>query len=94
MSDNTPSPADKAQLDKITDVLTALVDEARQSKIQMQDIHAQRVEYAKDIRDLKASVDTTRRALDPEALAKHVADNTTAFMGETTNTFGVTRESW
>ncbi|TRD14444.1 hypothetical protein FEV53_18935 [Palleronia caenipelagi] len=48
----------------------------------MQDIHAQRVEYAKDIRDLKASVDTTRRALDPEELAKHVADNNTAFIGE------------
>ncbi|WP_274610747.1 hypothetical protein [Rhodovulum imhoffii] len=41
---------------------------------------AQRTEFAAHVKDLKASIDTTRRALDPEALAQHVADNNTAFM--------------
>lgn len=87
MSDNTPSPTDKAQLDKITDVLAALVDETRQSKVMISDVIAQRSEYAADIKDLKASIDTTRRALDPEALAEHVAGNIDHFMGPVAQNF-------
>ncbi|EEE35447.1 hypothetical protein RKLH11_4123 [Rhodobacteraceae bacterium KLH11] len=82
MSDNPTSPTDKAQLDKITDVLAALVDETRQSKVMISDVIAQRTQYAADIKDLKASIDTTRRALDPEALGAHVADNIDHFMGK------------
>ncbi len=86
MSDNTTSPADKAQIDKITDVLAALVDETRQSKVMISDVIAQRSEYAADIKDLKASIDTTRRALDPEQLGAHVADNIDQFMGKAAQT--------
>ncbi|MHA3916260.1 hypothetical protein [Halovulum sp. GXIMD14793] len=87
MSDNTTSPADKAQLDKITDVLAALVDETRQSKVMISDVIAQRTQYAADIKDLKASIDTTRRALDPEQLGSHVADNIDHFMGPVAQNF-------
>lgn len=97
MSDN-PSPADK---DKIADILAIIVakgdeqkaalielaDQTRQTKTVLSDVLAQRSEYAADIRDLKAAIDTTRRALDPKALAEHVADNNNAFMGEITEKF-------
>lgn len=35
----------------------------------------------------KAAIDTTRRALDPKALAEHVADNNDAFMGKSVQAF-------
>lgn len=80
MTDQTPhTPTSQ---DKIITALATLADEMRQSKIQMQDIHAQRAEYAADIRDLKAAIDTTRRALDPKTLGEHVADNIDTIMGE------------
>ena len=52
-----------------------------------QTVLAQRSEYAADIRDLKAAIDTTRRALDPKALAEHVAQNNDAFIGDLTQKF-------
>lgn len=73
--------------DKTREVLTALLDEMRQSKIQLSDVLAQRSEYAADIKDLKAAIDTTRRALDPEQLGQYVADNNNAFMGNITDKF-------
>lgn len=87
MSDNSTSPADKAQLDKITDVLAALIDETRQSKVMISDVIAQRTQYAADIKDLKAAIDTTRRALDPEQLGAHVADNIEELMGQSVQAF-------
>lgn len=72
---------------KLREILTALVEEMRNSKVQISDVLAQRSEYAADIRDLKASIDTTRRALDPNVLAEHVAQNNNAFMGEITDKF-------
>lgn len=72
---------------KLREVLTALLDEMRQSKIQISDVLAQRSEYAADIVELKASIDTTRRALDPEALGSHVADNIDVVMGQSVQAF-------
>ncbi len=72
---------------KLREILTALLEEMRNSKVQISDVLAQRSEYAADIRDLKASIDTTRRALDPKVLAEHVAQNNNAFMGEITDKF-------
>jgi hypothetical protein len=72
---------------KLREILTALLEEMRNSKVQISDVLAQRSEYAADIRDLKASIDTTRRALDPEALGKHVADNIDGMMGQTVQKF-------
>ena len=83
----TPPPADNDRLDKVTAVLTALVDETRQSKVLISDVIVQRSEYAADINDLKASIDTTRRALDPEVLGAHVSGNIDQFMGETVQKF-------
>ena len=59
--------------DKLREILTALLEEMRNSKVQISDVLAQRSEYAADIRDLKAAIDTTRRALDPKQLGKHVS---------------------
>ncbi len=75
------------KLDKITDVLAALVDENTILRKQMGDILAQRKDYAADIRDLKSSIDTTRRALDPEVLGEHVSNNMNEIMGDTTQIF-------
>lgn len=72
---------------KLREILTALLDEMRQSKIQISDVLKQRSEYAADIVELKASIDTTRRALDPEALGEHVADNISEVMGESVQRF-------
>lgn len=72
---------------KLREVLTALLDEMRQSKIQISDVLAQRSEYAADIVELKASIDTTRRALDPEALGAHVSENIDEVMGESVQRF-------
>ena len=72
---------------KLHEVLTALLNEMRQSKIQISDVLAQRSEYAADIVELKASIDTTRRALDPEALAANVADNINEVMGQSVQAF-------
>jgi len=72
---------------KLREILTALLEEMRNSKFQISDVLAQRSEYAADIRDLKASIDTTRRALDANVLAEHVAQNNNAFMGEITDKF-------
>lgn len=72
---------------KLREILTALLEEMRNSKVQISDVLAQRSEYAADIRDLKASIDTTRRALDPEALGKHVANNIDGMMGQTVQKF-------
>lgn len=60
---------------KLREILTALLEEMRNSKVQISDVLAQRSEYAADIRDLKT-------ALDPKALAEHVADNNDAFLGD------------
>lgn len=51
------------------------------------DVIAQCSEYATEINDLKAFIDTTRRALDPEQLCAHVADNIDHFMGDITQKF-------
>lgn len=73
---------DKAQLDKNANIFATLVDETRQSKVKISDAIAQRSEYAADIKDLKAWIETRRRALDPEQLGGHVADNIDQFMGK------------
>ena len=67
----------------------AFVDETRQSKVMISDVIAQHSECAADIEDLKASIDTTRRGLDPKQLGQHVADNNTAFIGDVTQNLGV-----
>ena len=64
-----------------------IVNETRQSKVMTSDVIAQRSEYAADINDLKASIDTTRRALDPEVLGANVADNIDEVMGESMQSF-------
>ncbi len=99
MSDNTTSPADKDKIADILEIIAAkgdeqkaalieLADQTRQTKTVLSDVMAQRTEFAAHVKDLKASIDTTRRALDPKALAKNVADNNTAFMGDITQRFG------
>lgn len=72
---------------KLREVLTALVEEVRNSKVQISDVLAQRSEYAADIRDLKAAIDTTRRALDPKQLGKHVSDNMDEILGTAAEKF-------
>ena len=73
--------------DKLREILTALLEEMRNSKVQISDVLAQRSEYAADIRDLKAAIDTTRRALDPKQLGKHVSDNMDEILGTAAKNF-------
>lgn len=73
--------------DKLREILTALLEEMRNSKVQISDVLAQRSEYAADIRDLKAAIDTTRRSLDPKALGEHVSNNIDDLMGQTVQNF-------
>ena len=81
---DAPSPTDT---DKIVDALVELTKQTRETKTLLSDVMAQRAQYAADINDLKASIDTTRRALDPEALASNVADNIDHFMGPVAQNF-------
>ena len=85
MSDHTTSPANT---DKLVEAFVELTKQTRESKTLLSDVLAQRTQYAADIKDLDASITATRRALDPEALAQHVADNNTTFMGDITRQFG------
>lgn len=67
---------------RLRDVLAVLVEEIGALKVVAQDSAAIQTQHSADIRNLAAGIATTRRALDPEALGKHVAKNNNAFLGE------------
>ncbi|RRH71065.1 hypothetical protein [Falsigemmobacter faecalis] len=67
---------------RLRDVLAVLVEEIGALKVAAQDSAAIQTQHSADIRNLAAGITATRRALDPEALGKHVAKNIDDFLGD------------
>lgn len=98
---NTPVRRRASDKDKIVEALSilsqkgdnqnaALIElatQTRETKTLLADVMAQRAEFAAHVKNLKASIDTTRQALDPEVLGQHVAQNNNAFMGDLAQKF-------
>lgn len=67
---------------RLHEVLATLVKEISALKVATQDNAAIQTQHSADIRNLASGVATTRHALDPEVLGKHVSNHIDDFLGE------------